>query len=121
MIRAVVCTRVARFLEKRELLSIIIVLQGNTAISRFINQMADDLVTNLYWGILCDQDQALNAIWRVHRHHCGNLSPKAIAEDMGFFNLQDIHCAQHSLGHLSPIKFELVLQKGPVQLTRSKL
>lgn len=68
-------------------------------------------VTNLHLGILCDQDQALNAIWRSHRHHGGNLSPKAIAEDMGFFNLQGIHGAQYSLSYLSPIGLVLVFQK----------
>lgn len=68
-------------------------------------------MTNLHWGILSDQDQALDAVWRSHRHYSGNLSPKAIAEYMGLLNIECIHGSQYSLGHLSPIKSDVVLQK----------
>ena len=65
-------------------------------------------MTNLHWGILCDQGQALNTFRRLHRHYRGNLSPQAIAEYMSFFNPQGIHCAQYSLGHLNPIELDTV-------------
>lgn len=79
-------------------------------------------MTNLDWGVLCDQDQALDAVWRAHGHHRGDLSPKAIAEDVGFFNLEGVHGTQHSLGNLSPVRSGPVLEtKGRGRLTRSKL
>ena len=72
-----------------------------------------NLVTDLHWWILCDQDQALDTFWCLHRHDCGDLSPKAVAEDMSFFNFQSVHCVQYGLGHLdptelSPIHYEML-------------
>ena len=68
-------------------------------------------VTNLHGGVLCDQDQALNALGCLHRHHRGNLSSKTVAKDMGLFNLQSIHGAQYSLGNLSPISQTHALER----------
>ena len=67
-------------------------------------EYAMDRVTNLHLGILSDQDQALDALWRLHRHYSCDLSPKAVAEDMSFFNIEGIHCAQYSFSHLSPVE-----------------
>ena len=65
-------------------------------------------MTNLHWGILCDQGQALNTLGRLHRHYCGNLSPKAISKDVSFFDPQGVHSVQYSLRHLNPVKLDTV-------------
>ena len=67
-------------------------------------------VTNLHWGVLCDQDQALNAFRRLHCHYRGNLSSQAISKHMGFFDPQGVHSAQYSLGHLSRIELETAVR-----------
>ena len=68
-------------------------------------------VTNLHWGVLCDQDQALNAFRRLHCHYRGNLSPQTVPKDVGFFDPQGVHGAQYSLSHLGPIESDTAVRE----------